>query len=447
MSSTIVAIATATATSSISIVRVSGIDALKIAKSITRRDEFKERFAYLSSLYGRDGELIDQAVVIYFKAPKSFTGEDIVEFQCHGGHIVANEILESAIYYGARLAQAGEFSKRAFLNGKIDLTEAEAISKIIEAKSINGAKILARQLKGELKKFIDETRDELLKAISYAEVMIDYAEEDIPDDIINTLRDIVGSLELKMRRLVESSKRREGLISGFRVAIIGKPNVGKSSLLNSLLNYDRAIVSNVAGTTRDTIEEEIKISTHRVRLIDTAGIRDATDEVEKIGVGRSIASLEDADIIVAMFDNSREFTDEDSEILELIDRNGDKSIIVALNKVDLHREFDISRIEKFNYLEITADRDYEPIVDEISKILDSIGGDMEEPMLISNRQIEAVSKARDALLIAREPLLNGELELFSYHLQDSVKYISSISKPFDSEEILDKMFSQFCLGK
>ncbi|NPA61142.1 MAG: tRNA uridine-5-carboxymethylaminomethyl(34) synthesis GTPase MnmE [Epsilonproteobacteria bacterium] len=446
MSSTIVAIATATATSSISIVRVSGIDALKIAKSITRRDEFKERFAYLSSLYGRDGELIDQAVVIYFKAPKSFTGEDIVEFQCHGGHIVANEILESAIYYGARLAQAGEFSKRAFLNGKIDLTEAEAISKIIEAKSINGAKILARQLKGELKKFIDETRDELLKAISYAEVMIDYAEEDIPDDIINTLRDIVGSLELKMRRLVESSKRREGLISGFRVAIIGKPNVGKSSLLNSLLNYDRAIVSNVAGTTRDTIEEEIKISTHRVRLIDTAGIRDATDEVEKIGVGRSIASLEDADIIVAMFDNSREFTDEDSEILELIDRNGDKSIIVALNKVDLHREFDISRIEKFNYLEITADRDYEPIVDEISKILDSIG-DMEEPMLISNRQIEAVSKARDALLIAREPLLNGELELFSYHLQDSVKYISSISKPFDSEEILDKMFSQFCLGK
>ncbi len=373
--------------------------------------------------------------------------EDIVEFQCHGGHIVANEILESAIYYGARLAQAGEFSKRAFLNGKIDLTEAEAISKIIEAKSINGAKILARQLKGELKKFIDETRDELLKAISYAEVMIDYAEEDIPDDIINTLRDIVGSLELKMRRLVESSKRREGLISGFRVAIIGKPNVGKSSLLNSLLNYDRAIVSNVAGTTRDTIEEEIKISTHRVRLIDTAGIRDATDEVEKIGVGRSIASLEDADIIVAMFDNSREFTDEDSEILELIDRNGDKSIIVALNKVDLHREFDISRIEKFNYLEITADRDYEPIVDEISKILDSIGGDMEEPMLISNRQIEAVSKARDALLIAREPLLNGELELFSYHLQDSVKYISSISKPFDSEEILDKMFSQFCLGK
>ncbi len=171
----------------------------------------------VSSLYVRDGELIDQAVVIYFKAPKSFTGEDIVEFQCHGGHIVANEILESAIYYGARLAQAGEFSKRAFLNGKIDLTEAEAISKIIEAKSINGAKILARQLKGELKKFIDETRDELLKAISYAEVMIDYAEEDIPDDIINTLRDIVGSLELKMRRLVESSKRREGLISGLRV--------------------------------------------------------------------------------------------------------------------------------------------------------------------------------------------------------------------------------------
>jgi tRNA modification GTPase len=400
----------------------------------------------LLSLYNREGILIDQGIVIYFKSPKSFTGEDIVEFQCHGGYIVANEILETAIFYGARLAEAGEFSKRAFLNGKIDLTKAEAISKLIEAKSLEGAKILARQLKGELKEFIDSAREELLRAISYAEVMIDYAEEDIPEDIIENLKSQLESLESRLEEIVESSKRRKGLIQGFRVAIIGKPNVGKSSLLNSLLNYDRAIVSNIAGTTRDTIEEEIRVGNHIVRLIDTAGIRETIDEVEKIGVGRSISSIADADIVIAMFDNSSIFSDEDRKIVDILEENRDKNIIVALNKIDLEGKFDTSIIEKFDYVEISAKKDYKSLVDRLIKILDSIG-ESQEPMLVSNRQIEAVLKAKEAILNAKAPLLNGELEIFSYHLQDSVKFLSSISKPFDSEEILDKMFSEFCLGK
>jgi len=446
MSSTITAIATATAISSISIVRVSGSRALEIAKKITKKENLKERYANLLSLYNRENFLIDQAIVIYFKSPKSFTGEDVVEFQCHGGAVVANEILETAIFYGARLAKAGEFTKRAFLNGKIDLTKAEAISKLIEAKSLEGAKILARQLKGELKEFIDGAREELLRAISYAEVMIDYAEDDIPEDIIDNLKKQLESLEERLEEIVESSYRRKGLIHGFRVAIIGKPNVGKSSLLNSLLNYERAIVSSIAGTTRDTIEEEIRVGNHIIKLIDTAGIRDTIDEVEKIGVGRSLSSLEDADIIISLFDNSSPFTQEDKNIIDILEKNRDKSIIVALNKIDLERRFDISKIEKFDYIEIIAKSNYKPLINKLVDILDRIGGN-QDPILVSNRQIEAVIKAKEAITSAKTPLLNGELEIFSYYLQDSVKYLSSISKPFDSEEILDKMFSEFCLGK
>ena len=446
MSSTIVAIATATAVSSISIVRVSGDRALEIAKKIVKQDDISPRYAHLFSLYNREGSLIDQAVVIYFKSPKSFTGEDVVEFQCHGGAVIANEILESAIYYGARLAEAGEFTKRAFLNGKIDLTKAEAISKLIEAKSVDGAKILARQLKGELKDFIDDMRDRLLKAISYAEVMIDYAEEDIPKDIIDNLLEQLNLIELKLEEIVESSNRRKGLIQGFRVAIIGKPNVGKSSLLNSLLNYDRAIVSNIAGTTRDTIEEEVRIGSHIIRLIDTAGIREAIDEIEKIGVSRSISSIKDADIIIAMFDNSSTFSVEDRDILDILDKNRDKNIIVVVNKIDLDRKFDIDRLSDFDYIRISVKDNYSPLIENLKRILDNIAS-CDELMLVSHRQIEAVLNAKSAILSSKTPLINEELEIFSYHLQDAVKFLSSISKPFNSEEILDKMFSEFCLGK
>ena len=280
MSSTIVAIATASGISSISIVRISGDNALAIAQKITKKEIIEPRFVYLSSLYNYSNQLIDKAVVIYFINPKSFTGEDVIEFQCHGGMIVAQEILETTIAYGARLAEPGEFSKRAFLNGKIDLTEAEAIAKLIETKSVDGAKILAKQLKGNLKLFIEESREALLRAIAYSEVMIDYADEVMPDDIVdNTLRQL-NSLIGQIERIVDSSHRRKGLIDGFRVAIIGKPNVGKSSLLNGLLSYERAIVSDIAGTTRDTIEEQVRIGSHIIRLIDTAGIRESNDTIE-----------------------------------------------------------------------------------------------------------------------------------------------------------------------
>jgi tRNA modification GTPase len=446
MHNSIAAIATAHGVSSISIIRVSGEASLQIAQKLSHLEKITPRHAHLTSLYNTQNDLIDHAIMIYFAAPHSFTGEEIVEFQCHGGMIVAQEILDTITSYGVRLAEPGEFSKRAFLNGKIDLTEAEAISKLIEAKSVDAAKILAKQMKGELKDFVNESRDALLRSLAYSEVMIDYAEEDIPSDIMKNIVTQLDDLTGKIEQIVDASHRRRGLIEGFKVAIIGKPNVGKSSLLNALLSYDRAIVSEIAGTTRDTIEEQVRIGSHIIRLVDTAGIRESDDTIEKIGIERSISSVEDADIVIALFDGSGIFDEEDEKILDIINEFQDKHSIVAINKSDLDLKLDSSKLEAFDPIEVSAKKGFEKLTVSIENLLNSIG-EGEELMLISARQIEAVTLAKNAILEAKEPLLDGELEFFSYHLQEAVKAISSISKPYDSEEILDKMFGEFCLGK
>jgi len=446
MTDTIAAIATANGVSSLSIIRVSGADAYSIALQISTQSSLIPRQAHLTSLYDASHTLIDQAIVIYFASPKSFTGEDIIEFQCHGGMIVAELVLERVLELGARLATAGEFSKRAFINGKIDLSKAEATAKLIEAKSVSAAKILARGMKGELKEFVDHTRETLLKSLAYSEVMIDYADEDIPDDIMESLMSQLESLQNQLTQIVEASYRRRGLIDGFNVAIIGKPNVGKSSLLNALLNYDRAIVSDVAGTTRDTIEEQVRIGSHIIRLVDTAGIREAQNSIEQIGIERSLRSYEDADIVITLFDGSCMVDEEDKKILSLLETIKDKHSIVAINKSDLVQKLDTKDIAEYNPIRVSAKRDFTKLTQTLENLLNSIGqGD--ELMLISTRQIEAVTQAKEAIKEAREPLSRGELEFFSYYLQDALKAISSISKPYNSEEILDKMFGEFCLGK
>jgi tRNA modification GTPase len=446
MSNTIAAIATAPGVASISIVRVSGSSALSIAQQISKRKEIIPRHAHLTPLYNVEGDLIDQAILLYFAAPHSFTGEEIIEFQCHGGMIVAQEILDAALSFGARLATPGEFSKRAFLNGKIDLSEAEAISKLIEAKSVDAAKILARQMKGELKIFVDETREALLRSLAYSEVMIDYAEEDIPEDIMQSIVKQLDAITEQIEKIVDASHRRRGLIEGFKVAIIDKPNVGKSSLLNALLSYDRAIVSDIAGTTRDTIEEQVRIGSHIIRLVDTAGIRESDDTIEKIGIERSLSSVEDADVVIALFDGSRAFDREDAQILSILERFEDKHVIVAINKSDLPAKFERKELLKWNPVEVSAKKGFVRLTETLEKLLNAVG-EGDDLMLISARQVEAVSAAREAILEAKIPLMLGELEFFSYHLQEAVKAISSISKPYDSEEILDKMFGEFCLGK
>ncbi|ADV46552.1 tRNA uridine-5-carboxymethylaminomethyl(34) synthesis GTPase MnmE [Nitratifractor salsuginis] len=446
MNDTIAAIATAHGVASISIIRLSGPQSLDIARKIAPKATFTPRYAQLCDLFDAEGVLIDRGIVLRFQAPHSYTGEEIVEFQVHGGLVVAEQILESARRHGARLAEPGEFSKRAFLNGKIDLSEAEAIAKMIEAKSADAARILARQIKGELGRFVEESREKLLRALAHSEVMIDYAEEDIPEDLIRGLEAQLVELKDSLERIVQSSRRRRGLIEGFRVAIVGKPNVGKSSLLNAMLSYERAIVSDVAGTTRDTIEEQIRIGSHIVRIIDTAGIRQTEDRVERIGVERSLASLEEAEVVIALFDASRPWEREDERILERIEALRDKELIVALNKTDLPRRLEEPRLEKFHPLEISARRDFSHLMEELQRRLDALGQD-EELMLASERQIEAVEECARQIREAVAPLKQGELEFFSYHIQEAVQAISRITRPYESEQILDRMFGEFCLGK
>lgn len=447
MNETIVAIATANGVGSISIVRLSGNKALDIAKSITKRDNLAPRYAHLTSLYNHNDSLIDKAIVIYFAAPNSFSGEDIVEFQCHGGHIVAGEILKATLNYGARLARAGEFSQRAFLNNKMDLSQIEAMAALIEAKSVDAANILAKQLKGELSNYLAKIRDDLIVIIAHCEVLIDYAEEDLPLDLYNQIVSKLENIKTELTKTLEASKRRDVLMQGFRVSIIGKPNVGKSSLLNALLDYDRAIVSDIAGTTRDTIEEQVKIGTHLIRLVDTAGIREASEAIERIGVERSIASVDESDIVIALFDGSREFDSEDKKILEILESYKDsKKILVFINKADLMSKFDSNKISKFNSISISAKNSIDIVASTLELIMNEQNSS-DELMLISTRQIEHTKKALEAIIESRDPLDDGELELFTYHINVALREISSITKAYEIDEMFDRMFGDFCLGK
>ncbi len=406
----------------------------------------KPRFASLSFLYDTFNDPIDQAIVIYFKAPYSFTGEDIVEFQCHGGSMVAHMVLQTLMAYGVRLALPGEFSKRAFLNGKIDLSEAEAIAALIESKSVDATKMLMRQIKGELKEFVNHVREDLVEILAFVEVNIDYAEEDLPLDLLQLIEKKLASLQTQLSQTYESSKRRQGLMQGFKIAIIGKPNVGKSSLLNKLLSYDRAITSPIAGTTRDTIEEELRIGTHLVKIVDTAGIREAGDVVEQIGIERSVQAIQEAEIVIAMFDYSRSFDAEDEAILGLLQLYAkEKPIITVLNKSDLPQQLEHTSFAK-DALLLSCHENAQAVVDVLKNILDATTNDA-TMMLTSLRQLDAVKRAYEALEKSSKRLTQGELELFAFHINEAIEAIASISSAFERHEILDKMFGNFCLGK
>lgn len=447
MNSTIVAIATAHGIGSISIVRLSGENALSIALKLSRKSEIIPRHATLTPLYTADKTLIDEAIVLYFQNPKSFTGEDVVEFQCHGGMIVAQLVLGATLELGALLAQPGEFSKRAFLNGRMDLTQAEAIASLIEARSDDAARILARQMKGELRGYVETIRDALLEILAYSEVVIDYAEEDLPSDVVDQIFHKLSTIKKELSRTLESSRRRSGLMQGYRVAIIGKPNVGKSSLLNALLDYERAIVSEIAGTTRDTIEEQVRIGTHLLRLVDTAGIRNAHDEIERIGIERSIAAIENSDVVIALFDSSRAMDEEDDVIVDLIERyHHQKPFICVLNKSDLPICFEKNMVEKYQPILLSCKDEMQLLIDVLSSLMDQ-DNESEAMMLISQRQISATFDTVRAIDDAYEPLYDGELELFSFHINQAIRSLSSISRPYQLDEMFDKMFGQFCLGK
>ncbi len=443
---TISAIATANGIGSIAIIRISGAKALEIVKRLSKRESFPPRHATLTNIYDVDKTLIDEAIVIYFEAPYSFTAEHVVEIQCHGGFVVAQSILKATLEAGARVANAGEFSKRAFLNGRIDLSEAEAIAQLIEAKSEDAAKILASQMKGSLKRFVEEVRDDLLHILAFSEVSIDYAEEDLPEDLLLQIKAKLEELHKLLRRTLQASKSREGLMQGFRVAIIGKPNVGKSSLLNALLNFDRAIVSDIAGTTRDTVEEQVKIGSHVIRMVDTAGIREAKDDIERIGIERSLEAIKESDIVVALFDSSRVADDEDREIVRLVElsRQENKDVLVVKNKIDLEEKFSLDTLA-FD-IELNSKGDVTSLIKALENMMNR-SNHSDEIMLISTRQISAVKQTMKSIEESFMPLEDQELELFSFHLNEAVKEMTAITRPFENDEMLEKMFGSFCLGK
>ena len=447
MNATITAIATAFGVGSIAIIRLSGDRAVEIAKVLSRRETLKTRYAHLTPLYNSSDELIDEAITIYFEGPHSFTGEDVVEFQCHGGVVVAQEILQATLDAGARLAEPGEYSKRAFMNGRIDLSEAEAIAQLIEAKSEDAAKILAKQMKGSLREYVEEVRDQLLHALAYSEVTIDYAEEDLPQDLIEQIQERLKAISKNLKRTLQASESRQGLMQGFKVSLIGKPNVGKSSLLNALLNYNRAIVSEIAGTTRDTIEEQVKIGSHIIRIVDTAGIREAGDEIERIGIERSIEAVKESDIVIAIFDGSRELDSEDEKIIDLMHTHKDERVFICVvNKQDLEQRLSRTKLEAFMPIGISAKVDGTELIEQLKNIMDQQNVS-DEMMLISSRQIEAVKSTLVEIDEAIEPLGDQDLEIFSFHMNQAIHAMASITRPFDNEEMLDKMFGSFCLGK
>ncbi|EKE4175536.1 tRNA uridine-5-carboxymethylaminomethyl(34) synthesis GTPase MnmE [Campylobacter jejuni] len=442
MSDTIAAIATAHGVGSISIVRLSGERALEFALKLSHKTKLTPRHATFTKLFNQNNEIIDEAIMIYFKAPYSFTGEDIVEFQTHGGISVSEVLLEELVSLGARLALAGEFSKRACLNGKMTPLKALNIQDLILSKSALAAKIIARNMQGNLGELLEKIRTDLVKTLAFVETSIDYADDDLPSDLLEQISTMCEENSKILKEIYTLSQSKKGLIEGFKIAIVGKPNVGKSSLLNALLSYERAIVSDIAGTTRDTIEESFKLGTHLLRIIDTAGIRESKDAIEQIGVALSKKSLEDADIILAVFDASRVQDKEDEKIFDLL-ANADKKIFWILNKSDLENVF--KNTQNKNFIKLSAQKDITLLKEELQNYLNSF--DTEGIMVSSLDLINACKISSEAIFRAKGLLEESSLELFAFELNLAIDELARFTKDFQRDEILDEMFGNFCLGK
>ncbi|EEL2610431.1 tRNA uridine-5-carboxymethylaminomethyl(34) synthesis GTPase MnmE [Campylobacter jejuni] len=442
MSDTIAAIATAHGVGSISIVRLSGERALEFALKLSHKTKLTPRHATFTKLFNQNNEIIDEAIMIYFKAPYSFTGEDIVEFQTHGGFSVSEVLLEELVSLGARLALAGEFSKKACLNGKMTPLKALNIQDLILSKSALAAKIIARNMQGNLGELLEKIRTDLVKTLAFVETSIDYADDDLPSDLLQQISTMCEENSKILKEIYTLSQSKKGLIEGFKIAIVGKPNVGKSSLLNALLSYERAIVSDIAGTTRDTIEESFKLGTHLLRIIDTAGIRESKDVIEQIGVALSKKSLEDADIILAVFDASRVQDKEDEKIFDLL-ANTDKKIFWILNKSDLENVF--KNTQNKNFIKLSAQKDITLLKEELQNYLNSF--DSEGIMVSSLDLINACKISSEAIFRAKGLLEESSLELFAFELNLAINELARFTKDFQRDEILDEMFGNFCLGK
>lgn len=439
---TICALATPIGTGGISIIRISGNESLNIAKNffVSKQidfDNIKPRYLYLGNFVSE--EVKDQVLMGYFKAPYSFTGEDVVEFQFHGGQLLAQKILKS-ILTKCSLAEPGEFSKRAFLNGKISLDEAEGISELILAESDTQLKAAEILQSGKLTKTVVEMQNKITDLLAEIEANLDYPDDVEENQLFEKCYNLLEYLNCEIEDILENSRNSSLIRSGVNVAIVGKTNVGKSSLLNALLGEERAIVTNIEGTTRDTIKEKIFVDGITINLIDTAGLRESEDIVEKIGIEKTNNEIKNADIVLVVLDLSRDLTQEEIELLESIKN---RPHIIVGNKSDIkNKKFD------FDYIEISAKNNEN--VDEIKKqiIEKTISGkiDFSKLVLTNERHIAILKNAKSKILDALEKQ-NVSLDIVAFLLKDIWKELGKISGTTEDEKIIDLVFSKFCLGK
>ncbi len=450
MNDTIVAISTALGVGAISIVRLSGNDAINIVnkcfegKDLTKVDSHTIHYGFIKN----ETERIDEVLVSVMRAPKTYTTEDIVEINCHGGIITTKQVLETMLNSGARLAEPGEFTKRAFLNGRIDLVESEAIMDLIESKSSEAKKMALSQLYGDLSKLITSFRDRLKNLLSSIEVNIDYPEYyDIEIVTEEKIAKEIKSMKEELKNLIERSKSSSIIKNGIQTVILGRPNVGKSSILNKLLDEEKAIVTNVAGTTRDIVEGQTYIDGILIKFIDTAGIRKTDDIVEKIGVEKSLKAVEDADLIILVLNNNEELTADDLEILE---KTNDKQRIIVINKKDLERNIKLP--ENLENVVETDTNSIEGIDSLKSKIKEMFNLEKittkDYTYLSNSRQISLITKAYQSILSAEKSLNESlPIDLIAIDLKECFDFLGQVIGISYTDEIIDNLFENFCVGK
>lgn len=448
MEDTIVAISTSVGEGAISIIRLSGHDALNIAskvftKDLTKVDSHTIHYGFITS----NNEKIDEVLVSVMKAPKTFTREDIVEINCHGGIAITNKVLEVLLENGARLAEPGEFTKRAFLNGRIDLLEAEATMDLISSKAESARKISINTLTGETSNLIKNLRSELVKIISNIEVNIDYPEyEDIEVLTNESILPDIKKFKEKLEEIIKKSEDSKVIKEGIRVGIIGRPNVGKSSLLNSLLEEEKAIVTDVPGTTRDIVEGSLIVSGIPLNIIDTAGIRKTEDTVEKIGVEKSLKIIDTSDLLIYILNNNEEITEEEKEILE---KTKNKKRIIVVNKIDLKTKLNKKLLDSYIEISVKENIGIDKIKDEIKRLF-NIGK-------ISTNDMTYLSNARSIALLKKslnnindainEINNNNPIDIVELSLKESWNNLGEVIGETYTDELLDELFSRFCLGK
>mgnify|MGYP004679974065 FL=1 len=451
MNDTIAAISTTLGVGAISIIRVSGNDAIKIVNKIFKGKNLEKVETHTIN-YGHivdKDEIIDEVLVSVMKSPKTFTTEDVVEINCHGGISTTNKVLELLLNNGARLAEPGEFTKRAFLNGRIDLTQAESVMDLINSKNESKRKVAIKGLNGYVSNIIRNLRQEILELLASIEVNIDYPEY---EDAIVMTNDIVKpkitEIKEKLTKIINESENGKILTSGIKTIIIGKPNVGKSSILNRLLDEEKAIVTDIEGTTRDTVEGSITINGVSLNIIDTAGIRETEDIVEKIGVEKSLSLINEADLIVIVLNNNEELTEEDKKILTACK---DKKVIVVINKSDLERKINLDDI-KYQNIVYTNTIDLNGINSLKEKIVELFNlNELEQQDYTYLSNVRQISLAKDAYQILEE-VDNGiknevPVDMIEIDIKRAWEKLGEIIGETYTEELIDQLFSQFCLGK